>query len=786
MKQKRFLAGLLTVLMLLSLLPASALADEEKPFTRGEACTMLLSAADDYNPGVTQADIMKGDQNGNLNEDQPVTRAQALVMLSRAFGALPTPVGDTARWAYPAQNFTDIPAWAQADLANVFASGIVAGTGETTFSPNDHVTKEQMELFIRRVYMVFGTNLKDDFYATVNKTWLAQSTIPAGQAKAGGMFSMMTDTQAQVAELIQGIVNGSGYAKGSAEQKITDLYHNVMDWDARNAAGIAPIKPYLDAVDGIKTLDDMVAVLKTLHDKLGASLLLSFNLTVDAKDSSKYTVYMGNMSTMLSKEVYAADSGAQKDAYLKYLTTLLTLGGFSAEDAAKNAEAFYQLERIISAASMDIQDYANVDKTYNLMTMKELKALFPHVDLDAVYAISGLKAVDQVVVNDPAQLKAIAALFTEDNIETFKSTLRVALLSNYGGLLNREFTDASYTFQQELQGIAGVMPDEQLAAAQVQNLLSTYLEKTYVKEYFSTEAKTDVENMIKDMISVYKERILTLTWMSDATKQMAIKKLDNMTVKVGYPDKWDDTLDGVTIKSVKAGGSFFQSYIDIMLAYQTHTPTYQDKAVDKSQWICAAFTVNAYYNPTSNDITFPAAVLQAPMYDVNASRTQNLGSIGYIIAHEITHAFDNNGAKYDENGNAANWWTEADYAAFQELCNQAVAYYDGAESIPGVTCNGLQTLSENVADLGSAACITDIVSREANPDYKTLYTAMAQVWGTTSSREISEYYNQIDVHAADRLRGYMPAQTQDQFYEAFGIQAGDGMWIAPEDRVQIW
>ena len=427
-----------------------------------------------------------------------------------------------------------------------------------------------------------------------------------------------------------------------------------------------------------------------------------------------------------------------------------------------------------------------MDKIYNLYTMDELKVLFPKVDLDAVYDMSGLKREERIAVSDVGLLKAVAALLDGTHVDQLKDLMRMSLLSGYGGALNKEFTDAANAFNAAYLGIQGTQTEEELAAAQVQSLMSGYLEKAYVEKHFSAQAKADVEDMIADFIAVYKERIEALDWMSGTTKAMALKKLDSMGVKVGYPDKWDDSMDAVAIKSADQGGSYFQNIVDIAKAGQEELLAYQGTVVDKSEWITPAYTVNAFYNPTSNDITFPAGILQAPMYDVNASREENLGAIGYVIAHEITHAFDNSGAKFDENGNAADWWTAEDYAAFQEKCNAVAAWYDGQESIPGITCSGTLTLGENVADLGAAACVTEVAGREKTPDYDTLFRTMANAWASTASREYQQAAAALDVHAPEKLRVNRVLQTIPEFYETFDIQAGDGMWVAPEARVKLW
>ena len=784
MRLKRAISGLLAGLLLTALLPAAALAQEAQTPTRGQVCEILLNAADFYNPGVTKEDILKGDETGALREDAPVTRAEAMVMLSRAFGPLPAPVGDIARWAYPAETFADLPAWAGAELANVLQAGILTGTAPETFSPNQPITAQELDRVVRRAYAVFGTNPKDDFYAAVNQDWLAASTIPAGQGMNGGLYEINFQVQDQLTALIGEVAKGT-YPKGTDGQKIAALYGNILNWDARNKAGIDPIRPYLEAIEGAETLSDVMAVQKQVQEGLGIAPLVSFDLSIDMKDSSKYTVNFSALGTSLTKDVYTADAGAQKEAFLKYLTALLVLGGVPQAEAGAQAQAYYEVERAQGLVMLAPQEQGDVDKIDNRYTMKDLKALFPQVDLDAVYAQSGLKAADPVGVTDPARLKAAAAYFTDEHVDTLKTALRVGLLSNYSAYLSQDFQEATQTFQQEYAGVQGAESDEQIAASAVQSMLSTSLEKLYVEKYFTAEAKADVEAMIADMIEVYRDRIKGLDWMSETTKAMALKKLDTLGVKVGYPDQWDERLSHVEIRSVADGGSYFENVVAMTKASRAVVRDLQGKPVDKSQWICPAFTVNAFYNATANDITFPAAILQAPMYDVKASREANLGGIGYVIAHEITHAFDNNGAKFDEKGNAVSWWTESDYAAFQDLCGQAVAYYDGAESIPGVLCNGTQTLSENVADLGGAACVSEIVRRE-DGDFAALFTAMAKTWALTSSRPYAEFIAQIDVHAASKLRGYMPAQTQAEFYEVFEIQPGDGMWLDPEDRVSIW
>lgn len=763
--------------------PAVLAAGETAGLTRGEARDMLLAAADDYNPGVTAEDILQGDPSGDLREDEIVTRAEALVMLSRAFGELPAPAGDSARWAYSADNFTDVPAWAGEELANVFAAGIVAGTSATTFSPRDPVTAQQLTLFIQRVYALEGSNLKDDFYAAVNKDWLDSSIIQPGYSLNSTLNEITYDTNAQVAALIREIAAGNP-TSGSAEDKIKTLYDNILNWDARNEAGVEPLQDYLDAIDAAATLDELMAVHNRIMKETSVGLLLGFGITIDLADTSKKVLFFGTMGASLPQEYYAND--AVVALFTQYIATLLTLGGEDEESALAVAAALVEVEKALSAVSLTSEQKTDLANTYNIYDMDDLRALFPTVDLDAVRETFGLPERDTCVVSDPGLVKAVGELLTEENVDQLKAIMKINLLSSLGTLLNREFSDAANAFDAALTGTAGALSDEETAAAQVQAYLSDYLGRVYVEEHFSAEAKADVEAMIDDILAAYETRIGDLEWMSEATKAKAVEKLEAITVNVGYPDQWSDPYKDVDFLTVAEGGSFYDNVMAMARAALAKQIAEFDEPVDKTGFTFPTYMVNAAYDAAANSINFPAGILQAPLYDVEASYEENLGGIGYIIAHEITHAFDNTGAQFDAQGNQSNWWTDEDYAAFQALCAQVVEFYDGVEAIPGVRCNGALTLGENVADLGALACITQITAQQDDPDFETLYRSAARTWRSAASREMREYLATLDVHAPDKLRGNRALQSLDQFYDTFDIQPGDGMWLAPEDRVQVW
>lgn len=783
MKIKKIVSGLIALSIAFgSIYVVSA---KDKYVTRGQVADMLLVAADDYNPNVKKEDIIQGYEDGELHEEKYVTRAEALVMLKRAFGKMPELTEYTKRVAIPKENFTDIPNWAEDELDDVFNAGIVAGTSDGIFSPDENVTDTQMNLFIDRTYAVFGSNLKDDFYATVNKDSLNNFEIKSGRMIAGNLYDLSDKNTEQINTLLDNIVNQS-HQKDTKEQKIADFYNNVMDTESRNKTSISPIKPYLDKIDSVNTINDFNQINRELNKDICVSALGNFSITTDFKDNTKNILNFIMIQPLLPKEIYASDNKEQVNVYKDYLAKILVLGGETEENAQKDSEEYFNFEKKLAESMLDTQDNNDVDKIYNIYTLDELQNKVPNMDILQLLKNSELKYNGKILVSDVGLLEKNGELYNEENLDVLKTRAKLTVLLGWGETLNEEFEQASTDFQNAFYGTEGSYTKEEIAILTVENVMDDYLGELYAEKYFSKEAKQNVEKMIGDIIDVYRERIKNLTWMSDTTKEKALKKLDTMQVNVGYPENMQSYMDDVEIKSAAEGGSFFENMIEITKQQVKNQIEYQDEPIDKSDWEMAVYAVNAMYNPLANSITFPAGILQAPIYDVNASYEENLGGIGYIIAHEITHAFDNNGAKFDENGNATDWWTEEDYQAFSKLCQNVADFYDGEEAAPGIAVNGTLTLSENIADLGAVSCITEIVSHLENPDYEKLYKSIAKTWSSSSSREYMQYVSQTNVHSLDKLRTNRTIVNYQEFYDTFGISENDGMYVAPEDRVHIW
>lgn len=783
MKMKKLFAAFMAAVMLTSVIPAAWVLAEEDYATRGEVVEMLLLAADDYHPNVQKTDIIKGYEDGELHEENPVTRAEALIMLNRAFGGFPELKGDVLRMAIPNETFTDIPDWAADELAPVFNAGIVAGTGDGKFSPDDYVTTEQMETFIHRTFVVYGTNLKDNYYYTVNKGLLEASQIPEGNMITGTIYDIQDTVTEQIRTLIEEISNSES-EPGSAQEKIKILFNNIMDMEARNTLGYEPIK---EALEQIEQIDSIAELSDTIFlDQSALSVFASFTLTVDSMDSNSYITYLQTTSPSLARQAYEGEMDYAKDAFLRYVAALLTLCGETQDEAQTDADAYYEFEKQISDASLSTAEQFDLEKTYHLYTLDELQEVFRTVDFAALFAESGLSGKDKILVDDVGKMEQIASMLTDENLDAVKNYLKVSLIGSCAAYFGEDFREATQTYQQEMLGITGTSSLEDDAVDMVSAVLSDYIGEAYADKYCTDEIVNDVTGLIEKIMEVYRDRIKNLDWMSDETKEKALLKLETMQVHVGAPEEFEQTLDSAELKTAEEGGSYFQNIMEISKANKEYIRSLDGQPVDKTQWITTPQTVNAFYAPSFNSINFPIAFLQEPIYDVNASYEEKLGKIGTVIAHEITHAFDSSGAQFDENGNAVNWWTDADSAAFDSLCQEVVEYFSGLEAAPEIVIDSELTLTENIADLGAISCVTEIGSKQEGFDFKEMYESYANLWMSSTTREYAQYAANVDTHSPSNIRVNRVLQSVDQFYEVYDIEPGDGMYVAPEDRTRIW
>ena len=778
---KRHLSVFISSVMLLSAVFGNLVSAGENGYlTRSEVCGELLEAADDYNAAASAEDIMRGFNDG----DGLASRSEALVMLKRAFGDIPELKGGNLMLALPKGSFNDIPENADAEFEAVIDSGIAAGTGKGTFSPNENITKAQLDRFIERTYNAFGSNPKDNFFAYVNKTSLDNAVLNKGYAITGALYSINEQNDRMVKELIKETA-AKPAEEGTGAYYIKTLYNNIMDMESRNAQGYEPIKPYLDEIDGAQNIKDIEDMVVKLNEDLGL-WIMGFSLTVDLKDSDSYTPYFCYPAASFDKSVYNGENETTEKALRSYLKKLLMLCGEDEAQAQKDSDYNFEFEKMLANNSLEPQERYDAEKTYNIYTLDEIDSVFKNVDIKRIFELSGLKTSDHIMVTDVKCMEENARLFSDENIDMLKAVLKANLIHSGADCFGEDFKKAADDFKAERMGMSDTYDSETDAAVKVMNALPDYLGEVYAEKYSSAEVNADISSLIEEVKATYKEKIEKLDWMSDATKQRAITKLNAIKAKVGAPTEWDDILDGYEFKSFADGGSCFDNYVTISKAVDAYTLGLEGETVDKSKWIMSPYTVNACYNQEVNDITITAAILHEPFYSTDMSYEEKLGGIGYVISHEISHAFDINGSKYDENGNVYDWWTEEDKATFKQLCQNVVEFYRGGEHAPGILNDPELTLMENIADLGAVSCITSIGEKHENFDFKKMYESAARAWAVAMTRENAQSRSTGDVHSAPNLRVNKTLQSLDKFYEVYDINEGDGMYLPPEKRARIW
>ena len=629
---------------------------------------------------------------------------------------------------------------------------------------------------------------EDDLYGAVNFDTLKEEEIPAGRTRWSADVALDVEITEELNEMLDEYVANAGtYEKGTPEQKIADLYLSYVDEESRDATGIEPIRPYLDAINSASTIQEYVEAIAALGGEISFFSLLDFSVSVDLYDSTRYTLYANQADLGLGKEYLEDESmSSYWDIYKTLITKLFVLYGLGEEEAAEKTEDVFALQTKLAASTLSEAELYDYSKSYQPMSRDEVAALLPTVDMEPVLEAFGMSGIERFLVEDKGQLEAIGQVLTEENLQLLKDFSTATLLKDMASYLGMDYRQAAVDYSTAMNGVT---PKELPEAAKdsVESDLEWEFAKLYVEKYFPEESKQYVLDMTDEIIAWFSGRIDELDWMGGETKAAAKKKLDTLNVKIGYPDSYDFVayLDDVEYVSPADGGSLIENKLNEYRAYTAYSHSQLGQEVDKSAWGMTPQTVNAYYNPSANEIVFPAGIIRGAFYDPDASRAFNLGGIGATIAHELTHAFDSNGAQFDENGNLNMWWTEEDYANFTALQQDIIDYYDAFQLTGGIDLNGELTLGENIADLGALHCVAELCGDDPEA-LREMFDAYAATWAEKASHEMYDYWSRMDPHAPGVARTNAVASSTEEFYEAYDVQEGDGMYVAPEDRVCIW
>ncbi len=640
----------------------------------------------------------------------------------------------------------------------------------------------------------------NDFFRFVNGTWLQHTEIPADRSRWGSFDELRQRTDKDVLDILKEASASSKYNSKTDQGKAINLYKSVMDTVSRNKMGIKPIAPYLAKIDAVKNVNDLQSLL-TEMEPLGGIGFFGVSVEPDAKDSNKNVLTVGLGSLGLPDRDYYvsddADSKEKREKYVAHVAKMLQFLNEKPQAAQADATKILALETQMSTPRLTRVERRDDRKTYNPMSVAELQKITPVIDWNKYLTGVGMPKQDIIIVSQPKYMAALQTIFTQNKVDDWKAYLRWTLLNRAAGRLSTQIEDANFEFYGKVLG--GAMkqrPRDERALQVVNGGIGEALGKLYVEKKFPAEAKAKAADMIHNVILAYQNRINNLAWMNPETKVSAIKKLDKVRIKIGYPDKWRDYSE-MTLKSQAEGGTYFDNMQNIAKWRFNEDKKDLQKPVDKDRWGMSPQTVNAYYNPAFNEIVFPAAILQPPFYNYQADEAVNYGGIGAVIGHEISHGFDDSGARYNAEGNLVNWWSDKDLEEFTKLGTALADQYSALEPLPGIHVDGKFTLGENIGDLGGVNAAYDglqlYLKQKGNPGLIDGYTpdqrffiSWTTVWRSKMRDEAIKNQVKTDPHSPGMFRAYVPLQNVDAFYNAFSIKPGDGMYVDPAKRVKIW
>ncbi len=628
--------------------------------------------------------------------------------------------------------------------------------------------------------------IQDDLYEAVNGEWLKTAVIPDDRPTTGGFSDLDQDVEKIM------MADFEAFAKGEKTTDIPEmkyaisLYKKVLDTERRNREGITPALGLLEKIKSVKTPEDLnrCAADFTVND---INLPIRAGVEADMENAEKHSVIVLGPDIILPDTTYYADdnpAGKQLLAvYADMAAKVLSFTPLSADEQKQYLEDTLAFDALVAAKVKSQVEWSEYYKCHNPMSVDEVASYVAPLDIKKLLSdLYGDKAPDTVVVYDPKAIKEMAGYYNAENFEMYIHWAYVKALLDSTSCLSEELTSLGRTYRKVLTGVAADPTIEKQAYRVASMTYSEPVGVYYGRTYFGEEAKKDVVDIVKKIIATYKLRVRKNTFLAEPTKEEAVKKLSAIEIKMGYPDAVKEFWSTLVFDE---GDSYFAAMQKLSAIRNKEGINKLLKPVDRTEWVMPGHMVNACYNPSSNDITFPAAILQKPFYSLKQSVSENLGGIGAVIGHEISHAFDNNGANFDEHGNLKNWWTEEDFAAFKELTKGMIEQFDGIE-FHGGKVNGELVVSENIADNGGMGVTLEIMHTLDNPDFQAYFKNWARVWCMKAKEEYIQLLLSCDVHSPAVLRANMSPRNFSEWYDAFNVTENDKMYIAPEKRISIW
>jgi len=639
----------------------------------------------------------------------------------------------------------------------------------------------------------------DDFFRFVNGGWVDQHEIPRDLGRYGSFDELAENTRTLLLEILRKAGEDDEYKDGSDQRKAIDFYSIGMDSLLAEQVGAQVLQPYFDQIQSISTQEDLQKYLE--QDVLrGGTVFHNLAVFPDLKKSNVNTLYIvADGLGLPERDYYLKDDEKSKETrerYVEHLSNLFELAGDAKPDAERQAKAVLALETRLARAMMTKEESRDPYKYYNAMSVSELSSLMPSLRWEDYFAAIGSR-IDTVIVTDPGFMRAAEAVIKDGLKGDVRSYLRAGLLRAAAPYLNHAFVQESFAFhQQYLGGVEELRARWKRVLSVTNGLMGEAIGQLYVKEAFPPEAKQKALEMVDNIKLAFADRIKSLEWMSDSTKERALKKLSTFRVKIGYPEKWID-YSSLEVDKDPETASYFKNVVNASVFESKRQLAKIGKPVDREEWEMTPQTVNAYYNPPLNEIVFPAAILQPPFYDYRADEAVNYGGIGAVIGHEISHGFDDQGSKFDADGNLRNWFTEQDLSNFQARGKQLAEQFSQYEALPGVFVQGEFTLGENIGDLGGVTAAYEGLQRHFRqhgrpglidgftPEQR-FFISWATIWRTKYRDETLRKQVLTDPHSPAMFRANGPLSNFTPFYEAFDVKEGDKMFRPDSARVRIW
>lgn len=635
----------------------------------------------------------------------------------------------------------------------------------------------------------------DDFYQYAGGGWLKANPMKPEYSSYGVFNDLAETNRKQIRELFENL-SKEKHAFGSVGQKVADLYNMAMDSVRLNKEGAAPLQKDLDKVKAFSKKADFTAFIADQHLYMG-NPFFGIGVDTDLKNSDLNVMWLSaGTSGLPDRDYYLntdADSKKKQEAYRAYLSKIFQLSGYKKKEAEKAAKVIYNIEYQFAEAKMSRAEARDYNKLYNIYTIDMLQKDYPAIQWAKYFELMGVKDVKQVILTEPKVMAVAQKLMSTHSEQDIKYYVAGLIIKSSTSVLSDDFVNANFDFYGRLlNGQKEQKARWKRALGFPNSLLGEAVGELYVSKYFAGESKAKMLKLIDNLRKALATRIANLTWMNDTTKINALVKLNSFTVKVGYPDKWRD-YSKLTIDPAK---SLYDN-----VAAATYVETLRNlekfgKPVDKSEWGMTPQTVNAYYNPTTNEICFPAAILQAPFFDVNADDATNYGAIGVVIGHEMTHGFDDQGRNFNADGNMVDWWTAGDSQRFTAAAEKLAAQFDQITVVGDLKANGHLTLGENIADQGGLRIAYDAFKTtqqfqegkeiDGFTPVQRFYLSYGRIWAEHMTEEAIYQQTKSDPHSIGRNRVNATLRNIDTWYDAFGVKEGDKMWLAPAERAIVW